>query len=1099
VAAKGKDLDHRRDVREARGLPEYSLDYCFPGNEFGYHLTILVGRERVTGMTMAAVVPEKGSKGKFVADKVLEFITECGNLKGDIVIKTDQEPAIKYLAKDIVLERGNEPGCRTIIEESPVGSSGSNGVVERAVQSVEGQIRALKLALENRIKFKISAKSNVVTFLAEYAAYLLNRLEVGKDGKTATERNRGKSLTVMGVEFGEKVMYKKKAEKMASKIEPRWEKGIFVGVRARSGEFFVATVAGIKKVRSIRRVAVQDRWGEDSVTWVKHVPWNLYKGDEMADGDIPEEQLVEPEALGPVHPELGPVHEGGPATVVKFRKPPPRAFQIRKEDAEKHGYTRGCAGCSSWFRGMARQPHSAECRARFEGLLKDQAKFQNAERRKREFEEKVKEKAAKKARKEQDKDKHDVELDGNDLADEGGEAKKARGEQGMAGSSRDQFIEYPTEGMHLDHDPERVAPSSFTASTAGGQRRPREEADVGARAASGDDEEMDADPDAEWEELARRIKSRRDVLAVSEEYIDPEVALRIEQVMMKEYLGEAGTFQIQAIAKHKKKWDDDAKGYMAKVMQGNAEEEGYAWDDVNMKMLDLRGVRIGRSEEVEYMKSRNIWREVDVDESWAKTGRGPVSVRWVDTDKGTEGVPNIRCRLVARDFKSRDDRDREDLFAATPPLELLKCLLSKAVSGSKCRKILVIDVKKAHLNPECDQDVYIELPPEANPGPGKCGKLVHWLYGFRPAAQAWENHYSSNLEKAGFYKGDASPVLFWHAELDISCVVHGDDFTFVSEAEGLDYIEGLMKKWYEVKVKARLGPEPGDDKEVDILGRRVRWTENGVEYEADPRHRRIILEQLGLEEGSKGLTTNGKADTEELEEEELPGEEATSFRALAARVNYLAQDCPDIQFPAKEVCREMSKPTPASWRKLKALARFLLRRGAVVLKFGWQPDGLPILVFTDSDWAGCRRTRKSTSGGAIMIGGHCIRTWSTTQAPIALSSAEAEYYAMVEGAVKAKGLESMLKELGMFQDEPLTLLSDSSAARAFASRRGLGRMRHMETRMLWLQAEVQQQRIQLDKVLGKENPADLMTKYLSENEIREHLRRLSLFWDRPES
>ena len=279
---------------------------------------------------------------------------------------------------------------------------------------------------------------------------------------------------------------------------------------------------------------------------------------------------------------------------------------------------------------------------------------------------------------------------------------------------------------------------------------------------------MDADPDAEWEELARRIKSRRDVLAVSEEYIDPEVALRIEQVMMKEYLGEAGTFQIQAIAKHKKKWDDDAKGYMAKVMQGNAEEEGYAWDDVNMKMLDLRGVRIGRSEEVEYMKSRNIWREVDVDESWAKTGRGPVSVRWVDTDKGTEGVPNIRCRLVARDFKSRDDRDREDLFAATPPLELLKCLLSKAVSGSKCRKILVIDVKKAHLNPECDQDVYIELPPEANPGPGQCGKLVHWLYGFRPAAQAWENHYSSNLEEAGFYKGEASPVLFWHSELDIS-------------------------------------------------------------------------------------------------------------------------------------------------------------------------------------------------------------------------------------------------------------------------------------------------------------------------------------------
>ena len=95
IAAKVKDLDHRKEVREARGLPEYSFDYCFPGNEFGYHLTILVGREWTTGMTMASVVPEKGGKGKFVSDKVLVFFSECGDMKGDILIKTDQEPAIK--------------------------------------------------------------------------------------------------------------------------------------------------------------------------------------------------------------------------------------------------------------------------------------------------------------------------------------------------------------------------------------------------------------------------------------------------------------------------------------------------------------------------------------------------------------------------------------------------------------------------------------------------------------------------------------------------------------------------------------------------------------------------------------------------------------------------------------------------------------------------------------------------------------------------------------------------------------------------------------------------------------------------------------------
>ena len=151
-----------------------------------------------------------------------------------------------------------------------------------------------------------------------------------------------------------------------------------MGIRAKSGEFMVSTTQGVKKARSVRRLAAQDRWSEDSVRWVRRVPWHLYRGDEMADGDVPEEQLVDPEV--PMVPDRVPECGLGPAAVVKFRKAPPRAFQIRREDAEKHGFTRGCAGCSSWFRGRARQPHSAECRARFEGLLKDQAKFQNAER-----------------------------------------------------------------------------------------------------------------------------------------------------------------------------------------------------------------------------------------------------------------------------------------------------------------------------------------------------------------------------------------------------------------------------------------------------------------------------------------------------------------------------------------------------------------------------------------------------------------------------------------------------------------------------------------------------------------------------------------------
>ena len=66
----------------------------------GYKLTILVGKERSTGMLMATAVPSKGSSGRFMIDKAIEFIEECGSAKCDnIIVKTDQEEAIKYFVK----------------------------------------------------------------------------------------------------------------------------------------------------------------------------------------------------------------------------------------------------------------------------------------------------------------------------------------------------------------------------------------------------------------------------------------------------------------------------------------------------------------------------------------------------------------------------------------------------------------------------------------------------------------------------------------------------------------------------------------------------------------------------------------------------------------------------------------------------------------------------------------------------------------------------------------------------------------------------------------------------------------------------------------
>ena len=105
VRCRGKDLDHRKSVEEDRGVSEFAFDYCFPGDELGFKLVVLTGRERITGMYFATAVPTKGSSGRFAVDKALDYIHEAGDSGNRILVKTDQEPAIRTWIKDLVEAR----------------------------------------------------------------------------------------------------------------------------------------------------------------------------------------------------------------------------------------------------------------------------------------------------------------------------------------------------------------------------------------------------------------------------------------------------------------------------------------------------------------------------------------------------------------------------------------------------------------------------------------------------------------------------------------------------------------------------------------------------------------------------------------------------------------------------------------------------------------------------------------------------------------------------------------------------------------------------------------------------------------------------------
>ena len=470
------------------------------------------------------------------------------------------------------------------------------------------------------------------------------------------------------------------------------------------------------------------------------------------------------------------------------------------------------------------------------------------------------------------------------------------------------------------------------------------------------------------------------------------------------------------------------------------------------------------------------------------TRRDPIPVRWVDTNKGDDERPQYISRLVAQQIRFKGS---EAVFAAMPPVEAIRTiasLLATALPGEDFKRhrpqriqVSVVDIKRAYFNavvPD-DEPQYVQLPPE-DPEHEHCeGKVLKFMYGLQKAAEGWEKHYTNVLEKMGFRRGRASLCVFVHPERQIYLTVYGDDFS--ARGRKPDWYETRMQEAFELTLKGRLGYAKEDHHELCILNRVLRTCPRGVEYEADPRHVEELIRSMELE-GCNSVSTPGIKETTSIANDgPLVKEAETSFRAAAARSNYLSIDRPDCQFASKEICRLMTTPTRREHASLKRLCRYLVGRPRLVHVFDFH-EASCIHVYTDTDWAGCPCTRKSTSGGIIALGKHTIKTWSSTQSLTSLSSGEAEYYGLTKGVGQGLGYQGLMQDFGVVL--PLELHCDSAAARGIAKRRGLGKQRHTHLQSLWIQEKLAQGAFRLNPISGKENPSDLLTKHLSSHCIQ---------------
>ena len=149
-----------------------------------------------------------------------------------------------------------------------------------------------------------------------------------------------------------------------------------------------------------------------------------------------------------------------------------------------------------------------------------------------------------------------------------------------------------------------------------------------------------------------------------------------------------------------------------------------------------------------------------------------------------------------------------------------------------------------------------------------------------------------------------------------------------------------------------------------------------------------------------------------------------------------------------------------------------------------------ILVSVDSDHAADRLTRKSVSGMVIRMGRHVIKGGSSIQSALGLNVGEAEFYALVHGGAYGLGMQSFMRDLMVELD--VVVESDSTSAKSFASRKGLGKQRHVQTRYLWIQDRIRKNHLKVQKVPGKHNVSDILTKSVPAAELDRHMGVMNL-------
>ena len=485
--------------------------------------------------------------------------------------------------------------------------------------------------------------------------------------------------------------------------------------------------------------------------------------------------------------------------------------------------------------------------------------------------------------------------------------------------------------------------------------------------------------------------------------------------------------------------------------------------------------REGILKELRKMIEHKVW--VKVKRSSIPRDRRLVKCKWVFEIK-RNGI--FRCRLVACGYSQVGGVDFDQIYNSVVNDVTFRIMLTaKLVWGLQSG---LFDVETAFLNADMDKELYMAIPEGLDAEADECLKLLKATYGTVQAARAFGLWFAEKMKKIGFKQSSADPCLFIRRnELGlVMVIIYIDDGYFQGDKPAMDQmIEQLRAEGIKLKV---------EDSMEDYLSCQVLFSKDGKRgWLGQPHMVKKLLKSFG--DDIKGLRKTKTPGTPgliltrpETEDNLLDEGKQRRLRSGVGMLLYLVKHSrPDIANAVRELTKCMDKGTLEAFKELLRVIKFVADTKDLGLKMfptiGFMALVWEILLLSDSDWAGDKQTRRSVSGFIMFLCGVPIMWRSKQQGQCALSSTEAEYYAVSEAVKEILFVVQVLLDLGIAVKTPIIVKVDNMGAVFMTNNASSSaRTRHVDTRWHFIRELQDEKLVEVVFVRTQFNWSDGMTK-----------------------